>query len=111
MDVSLPLLNAAGPGGSAGHAPTAKSAGAAQQFEALLIGQLLRASHGEGSGWFGAGEDSTGGQATAIAEEFLARALASKGGLGIARMVSAGLEKSRERLRADAVQGPRPKPL
>jgi Rod binding domain-containing protein len=111
MDVNLPLLNPAGPGEPAGHSPITKSADAAQQFEALLIGQLLRASHSEDSGWFGSGGDSTSGQATAIAEEFLARALASKGGLGIARMVSDGLERTGERPRSDSNQGPQPRPL
>jgi Rod binding domain-containing protein len=61
---------------------------AAQQFEALLIGQLLKATHQEGSdGWLGSGEDAAGSQAIAFAEESLARVLAAQGGLGLARQI------------------------
>ena len=98
MDVSLSLLNPVGPGtdgAAVGH--SSKSADAATQFEGLMIAQLLKASHEEGTGWLGSGDDATAGQANAIAEEFLAQALASKGGLGIARMVKSSLAKSEEK--------------
>jgi Rod binding domain-containing protein len=61
---------------------------AAQQFEALLIGQLLKATHEEGSsGWMGSGEDAAGSQAIAFAEDALARVLAAQGGLGLAQQI------------------------
>lgn len=60
---------------------------AAQQFEALLIGEMLKASHQESSGWLGDSEDAAGQQATALAEEHLAKALATKGGLGLAKTI------------------------
>lgn len=65
---------------------------AAQQFEALLIGQLLKATHESSGGWLGSGEDAAGGQAIAFAEEALARVLAKQGGLGLARQIVQQLE-------------------
>ncbi len=68
---------------------------AATQFEALLIGQILKTVHeGEGEGWLGSGEDASASSAMAIGDEYLARAMAARGGLGLAKMISAGLEKS-----------------
>ena len=67
-------------------------ADAARQFESLLIGQLLKASHGSGgSGWMGTGDDQAGAQAIDLAEEQLAQTLAQQGGLGLAKLVVAGL--------------------
>lgn len=60
---------------------------AAQQFEALLIGEMLKATHQESSGWLGNSDDAAGQQAIALAEEHLAKALASQGGLGLARTI------------------------
>src|ERR1700686_3405929 len=66
---------------------------AASQFEALLIGQVLKASHeGEGEGWLGTGEDQTAGPMMGLADEYFAQAIAKRGGFGLARMVAAGLE-------------------
>ncbi len=67
---------------------------AASQFEALMLGQLLKTmrSGGEG-GWLGTGEDEAGASMLEIAEEHLARVLASQGGLGLASLVVKGLEK------------------
>lgn len=64
---------------------------AAQQFEALLIGQILQASHQSG-GWLGTGEDSAGGCAMGFAEEQLAGMMARSGGFGLARLIAKGLE-------------------
>lgn len=62
---------------------------AAAQFEALLITQLLRASRqGGGEGWLGTGDDQAASAATEMAEECFAQALASQGGLGLARMIA-----------------------
>jgi Rod binding domain-containing protein len=60
---------------------------AAQQFEALLIGELMKASRSD-KGWLGTGEDDQAGQmGVEIAEQEFARMLAQKGGLGIGKMV------------------------
>src|ERR1700675_729466 len=66
---------------------------AASQFEALLISQVLKASHeGEGEGWLGTGEDQTAGSMMGLAEDYFARAIAARGGFGLAHMVAAQLE-------------------
>ena len=64
---------------------------AAQQFEALLMGQILRSARQGGSGWLGSGEDSSAECATDFAEQQFAAALAHQGGLGLAALISSGL--------------------
>jgi Rod binding domain-containing protein len=65
---------------------------AAEQFEALLIAQMLKTARGE-QGWMGTGDDSTAESAMGLAEEQLASMLAAQGGLGLARLVGDGLER------------------
>jgi flagellar protein FlgJ len=65
---------------------------AAQQFEALLIGQILRSARQGGSGWFSDGEDPSGEIATDYAEQQFATVLARQGGLGLADMIVKGLQ-------------------
>ena len=64
---------------------------AAQQFEALLLGQILKSAHSDGGGWLGSGEDQSGGCVSEFADEQFASMLAKQGGLGLATMISAGL--------------------
>ena len=71
-----------------------KTKEAATQFEALLVGQILKSAHGEDGGWLGSGEDQTAGSAMQMADEYFARALTSHGGLGLARMISNSLEQA-----------------
>jgi len=72
-----------------------KTKDAAVQFEALLVGQILKAAHEEDGGWLGAGEeDQTAGSAMQMADEYLAKALTSHGGLGLARMISHSLDQA-----------------
>jgi Rod binding domain-containing protein len=77
--------------GLSGTDSPAKTREAAQQFEALLIASMLQTCR-QGDGWFGSGGDSASDTAMGYAEEHFARALAAQGGLGIARLVLAGLE-------------------
>jgi flagellar protein FlgJ len=83
-------------------APTAQSGGrppddpakikdAAQQFEALLIGQLLK-SVSEDGGLFGSGLDAASGTVTDMATQQFAMAMSRGGGLGLAALVTKGLE-------------------
>jgi flagellar protein FlgJ len=65
----------------------------ARQFEALMIGQMLKSARESGGSWFGGGEDEASATATGMAEEQLANTLAASGGLGLARMVLKGLQK------------------
>jgi Rod binding domain-containing protein len=65
---------------------------AANQFEALLIGQILKSVHEEqDGGWMGTGDDKTSESVAGLADEYFARALSSRGGLGLANMVAKGL--------------------
>jgi Rod binding domain-containing protein len=68
---------------------------AASQFEALLIGQMLKSMHeGDGEGWMGTGEDQTASSAMSMADEYLAQSMAQRGGLGLAKTIVAGLNQS-----------------
>jgi len=71
---------------------TAKITQAAQQFEALLIGQILHSAHASDGGWLGS-DDSSGSCATDFAEEQLANTIAQQGGFGLAKMISQELQK------------------
>lgn len=66
---------------------------AAQQFESLLIAELLRSAHGDEGGWLGSGEDSAAAPTMGMAEESLAQSMASHGGLGLSKYVVQSLSK------------------
>jgi Rod binding domain-containing protein len=65
---------------------------AASQFEALLIGQMMKSMHDSEGGWLGTGEDDSASSAMEYAEESFAQAMSAKGGLGVASLVSKGLQ-------------------
>jgi Rod binding domain-containing protein len=69
-----------------------KAASAAGQFESLLIAQMLKSMRESESGWLGTGEDSASDSAMAMAEEHFASAISAAGGLGLGKLVTAGLE-------------------
>jgi len=79
-----------------------KRAGAAKDFEALLVGEMLRAVREEGSGWLGTGEDQSSEAAFGLGEEQLSRALSASGGFGLSKIIDAGLKKQ-----SDEVEGQR----
>jgi flagellar protein FlgJ len=66
---------------------------AAKQFEALLIGQMMKSMGEAEGGWLGTGDDQSGSSAMEYAQETFAQSLSAKGGLGLASMVVKGLEK------------------
>src|SRR5258708_320699 len=72
-----------------------KQAGAAKDFEALLIGQMLRSVREEGSSWLGTGDDQAGATAFGLGEEELAKAIAAGGGLGLSKVIAGGLSSDR----------------
>ena len=83
---ALPLVK---PGAS-----PAKIEDAARQFEALLVGQLIRSARAAGSeGWLGTGEDQTASSVMELAEEQFAQALTSQGGLGLAGLIVSGMQE------------------
>jgi Rod binding domain-containing protein len=66
----------------------------ATQFEAMLIAQMLSSSReSDASGWGEDGGDKTGDTMMEMAEQQLSQVLASKGGFGMARMVTHELSK------------------
>jgi len=74
----------------------AKIRDAAEQFEALLLGQILRSERESNGGWLGSGGDAgsgAGDSATEFAEQHLATVLAQGGGLGLASLIASGLKQ------------------
>ena len=111
--ISTPLVDAAGlvaprvPSAlkSARDTPEA-IAKAAVQFEALLIGEVLKsAREADGFSWTGPDEDEAGSTLMEVSEQQVSSALASKGGLGLAKILSAGLLKTSDHL-ASRTGGP-----
>jgi len=83
---AVPTLSVA----SDGPKPT-KVRDAAQQFEALLIGQILRSVR-ESGGWLGS-SDSSADCAAEYAEQQLSAVLAQRGGLGLSDLIASGLDR------------------
>jgi flagellar protein FlgJ len=65
---------------------------AAQQFEALLMGQILRSAR-QSSGWLGTDADPSAECATDFAEQQFATVLSQQGGLGLADLIAKGLKQ------------------
>lgn len=70
----------------------AKIEQAARQFEALLIGQMLKSMQSEEGGLMGTGQDGSSSCAMEYGQEIFAQALANNGGLGLAALVVKGLK-------------------
>jgi Rod binding domain-containing protein len=68
---------------------------AASEFEALLMGEIMKsAREADGSGWLGTDDDEAGSTMSELSEQQLSQALAAGGGLGLAKMIAAGLTKT-----------------
>jgi flagellar protein FlgJ len=70
-----------------------KIKGAAKQFEALLIGQMMKSMHDSEGGWLGTGDDNSSSSAMEYGQEIFAQSMAQSGGLGLSNMIAAGLQK------------------
>jgi Rod binding domain-containing protein len=82
---------------------------AAGQFEALMVGQILKSAHEQEGGWMGAGEeDQTSASTMQMADEYFARALTAQGGLGLARMISTSLDQASASAAAQAASRSNP---
>jgi flagellar protein FlgJ len=90
---SLPTPDiTAAPGGATAAQPS-RAAAAAGQFEALLIGQMLKSERESNEdGWMGGGGDSAAESAYGLAENQFAQAIASRGGLGLAKTIQHALD-------------------
>lgn len=90
MDVP-PLIAATPLAG--GEFPIPKTAtAAAQQFEALLLGQMLQSVHAAEDP-----EDSTSEPMWDMAAQQFAQVLSKNGGLGLAKLITTGLDAGRAR--------------
>ena len=89
---------------------TKKVAKAAKDFEALMVGQVLKiARESSDGGWLGTGnEDQAGGLAMDIAEQQFAQAMAQGGGLGIAKLVTEGLARGKSKTASSDCPGSLP---
>lgn len=67
-----------------------KAKDAAQQFEALLIGQMLRSAHEASQD---ADADSSGETMLDLANQQFSQVLAKNGGMGLANLIVKGLQK------------------
>ena len=74
------------------HDDPAKIRKSATDFEAVLLNQLMRTARGDAEG-----DDQANSSLKELGEQQFAQALASSGGLGIAKMVVAGLTKHADR--------------
>lgn len=83
LDRNMPATPAAG---------AKKQHEAATQFEALLIGQLLKAAKEASSGDAVFGGDEAGGSLLELANQHLSQTLAAQGGLGLSKMIEKGLQ-------------------
>jgi Rod binding domain-containing protein len=67
---------------------------AARQFESILIAQMLRSARESASAMGEEDESDTGGSTMReVAEQQFALMLARQGGIGLTRLVTAGLER------------------
>lgn len=79
-----PALNSLNPAPAPKNDP-ARVKQAAEQFEALMIGQMMKSiSEAEESGPMAEEKDQAGSSALQLAQEQFAKALAARGGLGLA---------------------------
>jgi Rod binding domain-containing protein len=64
---------------------------AAKQFESLLVAQMMKSMQDNEGGWLGT-EDQSSSAAMEYGQEAFAQAMSASGGLGLAKMVAAGLQ-------------------
>ena len=69
---------------------------AAEQFESLMMGELLKAARQAGSdgGWMGTGDDEAGQTSLDMAEQQVANVMAKAGGLGMKKFILQNLHPS-----------------
>ncbi len=70
----------------------ARIVSAAKQFEALLIGQMMKSMHDSEGGWLGTGDDESASSAMEYGQEIFAQSMAQSGGLGLANLIAMGVQ-------------------
>ena len=100
----LPLLTATKQGSGDAKGKPSKTAVAAQQFEALLIGEMLKSvREASDDGWLGGGSDSSSETAFGMAENQFAQSIAASGGFGLAKTIQRAVEKESSNQQIQAV--------
>jgi Rod binding domain-containing protein len=89
---SIPLLDA-GAALTPDKTPN-KLTGAARQFEALMIGELLKSAEGEKSTWLSDDADDASETAMDMARTQFAQAIAAHSGFGLANSIERAMTKS-----------------
>ncbi len=88
--LSAPLLSA---GSTSTDSKHSKIVNAATQFEALLIGEMMKSvREASDDGWLGGGSDSSAESAFGIAENQFAQTISQRGGFGLAKTIEKSLE-------------------
>ena len=86
-----------------GDSKHSKIVNAATQFEALLIGEMMKSvRESSDDGWLGGGSDSSAESAFGIAENQFAQAISQRGGFGLAKTIEKSLESSKQTVIAPA---------
>lgn len=91
-----PLSALSSTGTAANQNSPAKIKSAAEQFETLMISEMLKTAReaGSGSGWMGTGdEDETGQTSLDMAEQQVASVMAKAGGFGMQKFIVQSLTK------------------
>jgi Rod binding domain-containing protein len=83
----------------------AKIQAAAQQFESLLIAQVLNMAHDPEGGWLGGG-DASSSAATSFSEQQFAQVIAQQGGFGLSKLIAEGLNRQSNPTAADGATPP-----
>ena len=77
---------------------------AAQQFESLLVGEMLKSAREDSSdGWLGGGESTGDDSAMSMAESQLANTLSQNGGLGLTSVIERSLSRQTHQKVADTL--------
>ncbi len=87
MQVGTVGVASAGKVGGSADPQTAKLKDGAQQFEAMLLGEMLKPLHFGSAGGEGEQDDSASGTVESFGVEALSKSIAKGGGFGIARQI------------------------
>jgi Rod binding domain-containing protein len=92
-------------GSGAAPKPPVDTRQTATDFEALLIGQMLKSARADCQGWFGTGEDTSSASLIEMAEEQIAKVLAQSGGLGLHSIIEKPLANAKAAAAASPQEG------
>ena len=95
-----------GPAAKASHDTPEKIGKAAKEFEAVIIGQMLKSVRESsfGGGW--GTQDQSGDVALEMAEQQMSQMMAANGGFGLARLITQGLQQRLSTSTATALPPP-----